>query len=443
MSSNIPQRQKGLNNSIYSLWRYWSVAVGFLAALLLVAPLVPAKVVPLIALGFSLFLTYLDRRNRSRKIPVCFRLPHVVSISLMISAAVMLVVLFMLDGEGLVEINGQPVNPDMPAIPILILAPVTLCVSGYFMFKKANQAYCRACEERSDNSIDRGVIGAIYKREAYFQNRLLFVMAVVNTIVSWSYYWVCFINIDINSADLFFFTWAPTTVYIISLIYLGGRYYTMWTFYSNNQEMRDFISRSGTTVRYIIINGDSVFLAPPEAKENALFSDDLKIDVALKILLQFRERVTDSEAARMFVDATGVLGARVRFLYESNDFSTFDNTFHYAVFVDDPRSLADALKGQWLSYAEIRQLLNDNMLSSSLTAEFHRIYTVAMAWKTYDREGRRLYDIKHYRPTFRICDIKDWDVDFNDRRWLTVAKINQDVPFFNTRKLFRKIVKGR
>ena len=114
----------------------------------------------------------------------------------------------------------------------------------------------KACEERSDNSIDRGVIGAIYKREAYFQNRLLFVMTVVNTLVSWSYYWVCFINIDINSADLFFFTWAPTTVYIISLIYLGGRYYTMWTFYSNNQEMRDFISRSGTPVRYIIINDD-------------------------------------------------------------------------------------------------------------------------------------------------------------------------------------------
>lgn len=62
-----------------------------------------------------------------------------------------------------------------------------------------------------------------------------------------------------------------------------------------------------------------------------------------------------------------------------------------------------------------------------------------MAWKTYDREGKRLYPIKHYRPTFRLRDLKDWDVDYSDTSWFAVAENNQDRPFFRTRKFWRKI----
>ena len=62
-----------------------------------------------------------------------------------------------------------------------------------------------------------------------------------------------------------------------------------------------------------------------------------------------------------------------------------------------------------------------------------------MAWKTYDRQGRRLYPIKHYRPTFRLRDLKDWDVDYSDLSWMSIAENNQDRPFFHTRRLWRKI----
>jgi hypothetical protein len=62
-----------------------------------------------------------------------------------------------------------------------------------------------------------------------------------------------------------------------------------------------------------------------------------------------------------------------------------------------------------------------------------------MAWKTYDRQGRKLYPIKHYRPTFRLRDLKRWTVDYDDLFWLTVATNNQDRPFFRVRKIWQRI----
>ena len=61
-----------------------------------------------------------------------------------------------------------------------------------------------------------------------------------------------------------------------------------------------------------------------------------------------------------------------------------------------------------------------------------------MAWKTYDRDGRRLYPIKNYRPTFRFRDFKTWDVDYNDLHWLDVATNNEDKPFYRLRRFWRK-----
>ena len=65
-----------------------------------------------------------------------------------------------------------------------------------------------------------------------------------------------------------------------------------------------------------------------------------------------------------------------------------------------------------------------------------------MAWKMYDVNGKRLYNIKNYRPTFRIDDIKNCEVDFNDIRWLFVSGNNEDRRCFNLRKIWYKYICG-
>ncbi len=64
---------------------------------------------------------------------------------------------------------------------------------------------------------------------------------------------------------------------------------------------------------------------------------------------------------------------------------------------------------------------------------------MTMAWKTYDRTGRRLYEIKHYRPTFRFRDMREWDIDYNDSTWFDIAANNEDNNFFRVRQFLRKI----
>ena len=65
-----------------------------------------------------------------------------------------------------------------------------------------------------------------------------------------------------------------------------------------------------------------------------------------------------------------------------------------------------------------------------------------MAWKTYNRKGYRLYNIKNYKPTFRIRDIKDWDVDYNDIRWIFISENNEDCYFFKLRNFFNRYICG-
>ena len=52
------------------------------------------------------------------------------------------------------------------------------------------------------------------------------------------------------------------------------------------------------------------------------------------------------------------------------------------------------------------------------------------------------YGIKHYKPSFRLRDLDDIDVDFNDPVWLMIADDNEGRPFFQLRKLWRKYVSG-
>ena len=98
------------------------------------------------------------------------------------------------------------------------------------------------------------------------------------------------------------------------------------------------------------------------------------------------------------------------------------------------------MEGEWFTLSQIERMVADGLVSSILAAEINRIYTISMAWKTYDRYGYRLYNIRNYKPTFRLRDFKDWDVDLNDIQWLYVSENNEDKPFFRLRRIWRKYI---
>ena len=126
-------------------------------------------------------------------------------------------------------------------------------------------------------------------------------------------------------------------------------------------------------------------------------------------------------------------------MYKSTDMSGQANVFHFICCLPAKETInSTSVRGQWFTLSQLQRLLYNHELTKMLASEIHRLYTVTMAWKTYDADGNRLYRIKNYRPTFRLKGICDWDVDFNDSQWLEVARFNEDKPLFHLRKLFHR-----
>lgn len=436
------QRRQNLAQGIFSLWANWAVSVGFLALPIMITPLVAPRILPVITLILAGILTLLDRRNRIQLSPTCFRIPHLVQAILIISTATLLVDIFYKTHSEINRLIGQPVNLSTPLLPVLDISLVAVIVCLFNMVRSKNPRSCRSCRNQLGEAIDRGLIGMLYNRESKIQIKFLFWLSLALAVTTWIYYIFFYINVNINRADNYFFILCPLLCYVLSLIYFGARYYTMWVYYCQNNATAKVIERQGTSIRYIVICNDKILLNIPEPSSDVIFSDDLKIDVPLKVMLPFKETVSELEAHNYFIDAAEMHDAETRLIFQSCDPGMYNNMFHYVAFVKDADKAAETLKGQWFSLSETNDMIREGLVAMALAAELSRIYTITMAWKAYDRSGHRLYEIKHYKPTFRLKDMQTWDVDYNDANWLYVAEINEDKPFYRIRRLWHRITKG-
>ena len=140
---------------------------------------------------------------------------------------------------------------------------------------------------------------------------------------------------------------------------------------------------------------------------------------------------------------TGLTQYDLRLLYVNSNFRVDCNMFHFACFVESKEQVANSrLEGEWFTLPELNSLIENDDLSNIFKSEYERIYKISMAWKSYDRQGRRLYNMRNYVPTFRLQDIKDWDVDYNDKEWLFVAKNNQDRSFYRIKRFWHRVING-
>lgn len=436
------QRRLTLSQGILSLWTNWAISVGFIVLPIILAPLVSSRVLPIIPLISVGLITALDRRNRVQPSPVCFRIPHMAQVILLLSAIVMFAASFIKSRAQIDYFTGQPITDPQRLLPVLKIFPVIVLVGLYNMIRLNNPRSCQTCRNKLGEAIDRGLIGVLYQRESKEQIKFLFWSGIVISCAAWVYYIFFYITVNINKADNYFFVVCPILWYVLSLIYFGIRYYTMWTYYCQNNETAKVIERQGTTIRYLVICEDKILLRMPPMNGDVIFSDDMKVDTAFKLTISFKENVTDNEAHDYFVDASEMKDSTTKLIFKSCDPAMYNNIFHYAAFVTDFEKASENLKGQWFTLSETNQMIREGMAASALAAELSRIYTVAMAWKAYDKSGNRLYEIKHYKPTFRLRDMPSWNVDYNDANWLYVARVNEDKPFFKLRRLWHKLTKG-
>lgn len=444
MSHSKEQRRTGFQRNLRSLWRNWSIGVGCLIVPIVLSSVVAAKFIPIIAFGVVLLLMWLDRNNRGKQSPECFRLPFIIVVSLTL-AALAISVSLMIDPDTF-RSPYPGANTPNPFLTVLLVGPCSILVSVYYLVRGNHPSYCQACVQRNGDSIDRGVLGAVFHREIFYQTLLYMVISIFVTGVTWWYYIYNYVEINVNKADQFYFIAIPTATYLFSIVYIGVRYHSMWGYYSSDPNMMNLIERSGTTLRYIIICGDDIFLSSPRVsstkKGDVVMADDMRIDTPAVFHVDFAPKVSAIDANKVFYDAYGIRDVDIKYLYESNDYSMCNNVAHYCAYLADEGSVTNSLKGEWFAFGDVVRLSKSKMISNALTTELKRVCTIAMTAKTYDIEGQRLYRIKHYRPTFTLEDLRKVAVDFNDSRWLAVAETNADKRFFRLRKAWKRVVKG-
>lgn len=434
-------RRDGMSAAIFGLWQNWAVAVGLLAMLVLLSPYVSAKWMPPVCLTAYILLQIARNRQRAQRVPGCSRLYSEMSVILLAVACVSSLRYFWGGDVDDFELTGQPVNMQHPIIAILISAPVTAIVTAFFLLQRNEPLVCQMCHLRYGNVVENGFIGRLYRREWRYQSRLLMILSGVIAVVTWAYYLTYYVNVNLNNADFFFFIWMPVSLFVLSLVYLGWRYYSLWVFYCHQDSTHMIENPSSTTVRFLVLSGDKMLMDITATDRNFDNGQVVKrFDTPARIVLPYQDKVGQMQAQQLFQQISGISDAEIRPVYDSPDKVTYRNICHFFAFLDSPDEMVDSrLQGEWMTLPMIQELMTQHLTSADLNSELKRIYRVAMAWKTYDRSGRRLYRFKHYKPTFRLRDIRSWSVDYNDPLWLRVGHNNEDQRFFRIRRFFHKL----
>lgn len=434
------------NNSgsgIFVLWLNWLVAIGTLVSLLVLSIWIPEPWMPLVALGLGAGIVCYMRRMRLRNAGGCGLTPWLILRTMSLTALTMLIINVCFS-RGYADEFYDPdaLNLDLPYVSVLIQAPMVLMLAGWVWLRGDQNVFCRYCSNHYGTSVERGFIGMIYAREAFFQIKVLFVSSLIIAVETWIYYWICYVNVNFNSSDVYFLVVIPALVRLATLVYMGMRYFSLWGYYYQGHESYVAPHHTSTLMRYLILYKDNIYLGQ---NENHDLPGHDKLDTPGSLFISHRPEVTLAQASTIFREMAGLPdeeGYRIRFMYGGETAGGRTNIFHYIVVVADPGTINDSLlRGQWIRLNVVQDMLDRHKLAPMLVSEIARLHRVTMAWKTYDINGRRLYHIKNYKPMFRLNGVIDWDVDFNDPRWLEVSRDNEDMPLFHLRRLWRRVIR--
>ena len=429
--------------ALFSLWRGWTLSFGSVTAVAVASLFLRPVWLAVLAIMLGAVLYAIVRRNRRASLSVCYAVPFL-TIYVMGWTAAIVLVLAAVDSPLLEAPGSRPMAP-VPALGSLIVYPVSGLLLGYGAIRRFRLSVCADCRRRYGMPAERGFVGLLYSQEGLFQRNLMTLLCGMLAVAGWGYFALRYVNDSFTRADTFAFITIPAIVFFLSVVGMGFRYFSVWYYYNRDIEGTTLRHGRTTSLRYIIISGNDIFLTFPENSDEIVLGDE-KVDTPAKLTLPYSRSVALADARYYFLNFFNISqsrGVEVRPMYNNANVSDNCNIFHYFAFLKSRDLLDNAnVHGQWCSILSIKDMIDRGECSQLLAAEIIRLHTISMAWKTYDRDGRRLYKIKHYVPTFRICDIHKWNVDYNDPHWLYIAENNEDRPFFRLRKFWTRYISG-
>lgn len=430
-------RTNAISKYISATWRNWTVSLGFVCLMILLSPYVSRHFFPCIPIAFAAMLGVMiyHRRNLTNQ---GLAIPYIVTVSLLIEGILLTGFNLTVRITDVYELAGKPVNDELPFIVQLTISPVLVLVSGLFMLRRLGHGrYFRTGSGRSDVSLVQRMVW----QETRYQTRLMFLLALGMSAAVWCYTVFRFSSASINRPDMFFFVWMPLIVYILSLVYLGFRCFSLWAFYTQNDPAMMMSSHRSSIVRFLIVSGDSIYLS--EHSLDVKQCSESYYDTPVRLRQPLAEHFSDKDARAMLMAYTGIASGivEVKYMFDGLGHSCDSRIFRFLSVLSSPDDVDGSriAGGSWFTLDQVRRLDRSHRLATELSADLVHIYTVAMAWKTYDINGNRRYPVRHYRPTFRLGDLKKWNVDYNDPRWLRVSALNADSRLFRLRRFLSRV----
>lgn len=428
--------------AMFRLWMNWVVSTAARFVPILLSIVVPILSIPVITLAVMGLLMLYQHKYNSNDTSSCYLLPSITIRTLGLSVLIMLII-SVIYSKGLITryYEEELLNFQIPFLPVLVIAPCTLITAIAALVRGQKWSSCRNCRMIFGEPAERGFVGKLFVQERNYQVWFLIGISVIMTLTGYLYYILAYVNVNLNDADRLFFAWIPVALYILSCVFLAMRYFTMWAYYVQNTSGGVVRQGASTTVRYIILGRHDLFWLSNEPGSPD-FPDSDVLDTPAAVSCPYHENISLSDARDYFSRISGLKPEEysIRFMYRSDMEGIRTNIIHYIVTLPDPDVITGSMlgKGDWYDFKQIDKLKFEHRLSPQLMAELFRLYTVTMAWKTYDADGKRLYRVKHYHPAFRLKGIENWDVDFDSPLWLNVSRYNQDKPFYRLRRFWQR-----
>lgn len=423
----------------------WLISVGAVVVILFSAQFISKVFLPAVVLACQFVLMRRARAGRDSKKGYCYVLPFLMSRVLFVTVIIMVAInIYYMGFIPDEKFADGSVNRSIPYITILIVAPVSSAVMLWAMYRGHHLSYCYQCRATYGLPAERGFIGRVFNNESHYQLRLLTIVSIIATVYSWTYYLVRYSNANMNSADKFYFNYIPLIFYLFSGAYMVMHYWSLFAFYQKNIVADTGSDESNTLVRFILICGDSVFLSEKKTNSGEFEPGKEVFDTPFVQKYYFRQHLGEQDAYGIFSKMIGRdVKFELRFLYENQNINGNSNIFHFLCQIDRRSAIEHAgVGGTWYGQAQMGRLFDARMVDVMLAGEIRRVSQMANAYKAYDSNGKRLYQVRHYRPSFTFKELMHLDVDFNDPTWLFVAEDNEDSRFFKIRRFFKKYVGG-
>ncbi len=421
-----------IHSMLRAMWRNWAIGFGVLVAPMLFSVFISFVWQPFVCLLEIYLLTVIYRRRAEEGIGSASLLVKLARRTILVSAIIMIAInIICTDWFIPTVVTLELYNQEIPFITCLIIFPVMTFFCCWSLYGRKIERHFRMCQRHSGDFAGESLISSLFLRETRYQVYLALVLSVLLGLIEYWYYFSRYINSDLNDPDRFFFTYMPLAIYAVSLLMVRGHYISTEESYTSLEDLSE--NRKNTTrVRFLILCDDEMLLAPnPETG---------RWDTPVQSIEPARDVKTPGEVRALFEKLTGLKDFNLRYCYTTTGLVEGASTVHYVVFISARQSVEiKGEHGKWFNTYLLDHAMADGSLSVSTAAELYRIYTITMAWKTYDENGKRLYPIRNYRPTFHLADFESWDVDYDDDKWLYIAGNNEDQRFFRLRAFWDKI----